>query len=79
MAPTTVILTALNGAWAEPNTMIDLFWRASEFVKTRGVDFSAEKVYMSNDYLEMMWTRLGFLGDILRRGYSLVFSDADIM
>jgi len=48
-------------------------------LKTRGVDFSAEKVYMSDDYLKMMWRRLGFLGDILKRGYSFVFSDADIM
>lgn len=108
----TVILTALNGAWAEPNTMIDLFLESFRIgegttellqnllivaldakaynrcreihphcytLKTRGVDFSAEKVYMSDDYLKMMWTRLGFLGDILRRGYSFVFSDADIM
>jgi len=29
----TVIITALNGAWAEPNTMIDLFLRASVWVK----------------------------------------------
>ncbi|GLJ11671.1 hypothetical protein SUGI_0174220 [Cryptomeria japonica] len=108
----TVILTALNGAWAEPNTMIDLFLESFRIgegtqellqnllivaldakaynrcreihphcytLKTRGVDFSAEKVYMSDDYLKMMWTRLGFLGDILKRGYSFVFSDADIM
>lgn len=108
----TVIITALNGAWAEPNTMIDLFlesFRVGEgtaellnnllivaldakaydrclqihphcyTLKTRGVDFSAEKVYMSDDYLKMMWRRLGFLGDILKRGYSFVFSDADIM
>ncbi|KAH9320960.1 hypothetical protein KI387_015599, partial [Taxus chinensis] len=108
----TVILTALNGAWAEPNTMIDLFLESFRIgdgtqdllqnllivaldakaynrcheihphcytLKTRGVDFSAEKVYMSDDYLKMMWTRLGFLGDIIKRGYSFVFSDADIM
>jgi hypothetical protein len=108
----TVIITALNGAWAEPNTMIDLFlesFRVGEgtpellnnllivaldakaydrcleihphcyTLKTRGVDFSAEKLYMSDDYLKMMWRRLGFLADILKRGYSFVFSDADIM
>eukprot|EP00253_Pinus_taeda_P005728 PITA_05728 len=50
-------------------------------LKTGGVDFSAEKVYMSDDYLKMMWRRLGFLAEILKRGYSMVFSageDADI-
>eukprot|EP00252_Welwitschia_mirabilis_P008795 TRINITY_DN2097_c0_g1_i1.p1 TRINITY_DN2097_c0_g1~~TRINITY_DN2097_c0_g1_i1.p1 ORF type:complete len:252 (+),score=9.12 TRINITY_DN2097_c0_g1_i1:373-1128(+) len=46
---------------------------------TRGIDFSAEKVFMSHDYLMMMWRRLGFLGEILKRGYSFVFSDSDIM
>ncbi|ERN15660.1 hypothetical protein AMTRI_Chr03g50900 [Amborella trichopoda] len=108
----TVIITALNGAWAEENTMIDLFLESFHIgegteillnhllivaldakaykrclkihhncytLRTRGIDFTAEKVYMSEDYLKMMWRRLGFLGDILRRGYSFVFSDADIM
>ena len=103
----TVIITALNGAWAEPNTMIDLFLESFRVgqgtqellnnllivaldakaykrclqihsrcysLKTRGVDFSAEKLFMSEDYLKMMWRRLGFLGEILKRGYSIVFS-----
>ncbi|KAH9320957.1 hypothetical protein KI387_015596, partial [Taxus chinensis] len=108
----TVILTALNWAWAEPNTMIDLFLESFRIgegteellqnllivaldaktynrcleihhhcysLKTRGVDYSGEKFYMSDDYLKMMWTRLGFLGDVLRRGYNIIFSDTDIM
>lgn len=102
----TLIITALNGAWAEPNTMIDLFLESFHVgegtpdllnnllivaldakaynrclqihslcysLKTSGVDFSAEKVYMSHDYLKMMWRRLGFLAEILKRGYSVVF------
>ncbi|GLJ11673.1 hypothetical protein SUGI_0174330 [Cryptomeria japonica] len=48
-------------------------------LKTRGVDFSGEKTYMSDDYLKMMWTRLAFLGDVLRRGYNIIFSDTDIV
>jgi hypothetical protein len=48
-------------------------------LKTTGVDFSAEKLFMSEDYLKMMWRRLGFLGEILKRGYNIVFSDTDIM
>ncbi|XP_031503138.1 uncharacterized protein LOC116266169 isoform X3 [Nymphaea colorata] len=43
-------------------------------LRTQGVDFSAEKKYMTQDYLRMMWRRLGFLGDILKRGYSFVFT-----
>eukprot|EP00253_Pinus_taeda_P010234 PITA_10234 len=108
----TVIITALNGARAKPNTMIDLFLESFHVgegtrellnnllivaldakaynrclqihslcysLKTGGIDFSAEKVYMSDDYLKMMWRRLGFLAEILKRGYSMVFSDSDIM
>uniref|UniRef100_A0A0D6R7L8 Nucleotide-diphospho-sugar transferase domain-containing protein n=1 Tax=Araucaria cunninghamii TaxID=56994 RepID=A0A0D6R7L8_ARACU len=108
----TVIITTLNKAWAEPNTMIDLFLESFRIgegtrelldnvlivgldakaynrcleihrycysLKTKGVDFSAEKLYMTDDYLKMMWTRLGFLGDVLRRGYNMVFTDTDIM
>uniref|UniRef100_A0A0C9S1S0 TSA: Wollemia nobilis Ref_Wollemi_Transcript_22827_1831 transcribed RNA sequence n=1 Tax=Wollemia nobilis TaxID=56998 RepID=A0A0C9S1S0_9CONI len=108
----TVIITALNQAWAEPNSMIDLFLESFRIgegtqqlldnllivaldakaynrcieihphcytLKTRGVDFSAEKQFMSDDYLKMMWTRLGFLANILKRGYSFAFSDCDIM
>ena len=103
----TLIITALNEAWVEPNTMIDLFHESfcvgegtqellnnllivaldakaynryleihqhCYSLKTRGVDFSAEKLFMSEDYLKMMWRRLGFLGDILKRGYSIAFS-----
>jgi len=103
----TVIITTLNGAWAEPNTMIDLFLESFHlgegtrellnnllivaldgkaydrclrihphcyFLKTMGVDFSAEKVFMTEDYLKMMWRRLDFLADILQRGYSILFS-----
>ncbi|CAN6461332.1 unnamed protein product [Victoria cruziana] len=48
-------------------------------LRTQGVDFSAEKKYMTQDYLKMMWRRLGFLGDVLKRGYNFLFSDTDIM
>eukprot|EP00253_Pinus_taeda_P035090 PITA_35090 len=108
----TLIITALNGAWAETNTMIDLFLESFHVgegtqdllnnllivaldakaynrclqihphcysLKTRDVDFSAEKLFMSEDYLKMMWRRLGFLAEILERGYNIVFSDADIL
>eukprot|EP00253_Pinus_taeda_P003271 PITA_03271 len=108
----TVIITALNAAWVEPNTMIDLFLESFNVgegtqelldnllivalddkaynrchqihphcysLKTRGVDFSAEKLFMSEGYLKMIWRKVGFLREILERGYNIVFSDADIL
>ncbi|KAK4486258.1 hypothetical protein RD792_008928 [Penstemon davidsonii] len=49
------------------------------FLKTQGVDFSAEAGYMSTDYLKMVWRKIDFLRTILETGYSFVFTDADIM
>uniref|UniRef100_A0A0D6R051 Glycosyltransferase n=1 Tax=Araucaria cunninghamii TaxID=56994 RepID=A0A0D6R051_ARACU len=108
----TVIITTLNGAWAQNNSMVDLFLQSFHIgngtepllnnllivavdekalnrcqeihphcymMKTDGVDFSSEKVFMTEDYLKMMWRRLRFFGQILEQGYNFVFSDADIM
>ncbi|CAL9767563.1 unnamed protein product [Musa acuminata subsp. burmannicoides] len=38
-----------------------------------GVDFSEEVFYMSDDFIEKMWRRTLFLGDVLKRGYSFIF------
>ncbi|XP_022759471.1 uncharacterized protein At1g28695-like [Durio zibethinus] len=46
---------------------------------TDGVDFGGEKVYMSQDFIKMMWRRTLFLLDVLRRGYSFIFTDTDVM
>lgn len=46
---------------------------------TEDVDFSEEKRFQTAGYLEMMWRRLDFLRVVLEKGYSFVFSDADIM
>lgn len=43
-------------------------------LETDGVDFRGEKVYMSEDFIRMMWRRTAFLGDVLRRGYNFVFT-----
>ncbi|CAM6104379.1 unnamed protein product [Calypogeia fissa] len=108
----TVLMTALNAAWASEDSMIDLFlgsFHAGEEIshylnhlliialdqvsydrcleihphcfrlETEGVDFAAEKFFMSGDYLRMMWRRVEFLRIVLELGYNLVFSDADIM
>ncbi|KAL6911871.1 hypothetical protein ACP4OV_000676 [Aristida adscensionis] len=42
-------------------------------------DFSQEKRFRTAGYLDMMWKRLDFLRLVLEKGYSFVFSDADIM
>ncbi|XP_057979706.1 uncharacterized protein At1g28695-like isoform X1 [Malania oleifera] len=48
-------------------------------LETEGVDFGGEKLYMSEDFIKMMWQRTLFLSDVLRRGYNFVFTDTDIM
>ncbi|XP_074573241.1 uncharacterized protein At4g15970-like [Curcuma longa] len=47
--------------------------------KVEGLDFSAEKVFNSPEYLDMMWARLDFLRLVLEKGFDFVFSDVDIM
>ncbi|KAL5724086.1 hypothetical protein ACHQM5_007393 [Ranunculus cassubicifolius] len=46
---------------------------------TEGVDFGGEKLYMSRDFINMMWRRTIFLAEVLQRGYSFIFTDIDIM
>ncbi|XP_058207459.1 uncharacterized protein At1g28695-like [Rhododendron vialii] len=48
-------------------------------LETDGVDFAEEQLYMTKDYLEMMWRRTQFLGDVLKRGYNFIFTDTDIL
>ncbi|XP_059070542.1 uncharacterized protein At4g15970-like [Cryptomeria japonica] len=108
----TVLITTLNAAWAQNNSMLDFFLKSFHIgngteallknllivavdekalnrcreihphcylMKTEGVDFSGEELYMTQDYLKMMWRRLLFFGEVLERGYNFLFSDADIM
>ncbi|PIM99192.1 hypothetical protein CDL12_28317 [Handroanthus impetiginosus] len=48
-------------------------------LETEGVDFVGEKVYMSDDFIKMMWRRTLFLGDVLKRGYGFIFTDIDVL
>ncbi|GLJ33921.1 hypothetical protein SUGI_0682360 [Cryptomeria japonica] len=108
----TVLITTLNAAWAQKNSMVDLFLKSFHIgngteallknllivavdekalnrcreihphcylMKTEGVDFLGEKLYMTRGYLKMMWRRIRFFGQVLERGYNFVFSDADII
>ncbi|XP_023634842.1 uncharacterized protein At4g15970 [Capsella rubella] len=53
--------------------------RRCYFMKTAGVDFAGDKVFMTPDYLKMMWRRIEFLGTLLKLGYNFIFTDIDIM
>ncbi|GMN48295.1 hypothetical protein TIFTF001_017459 [Ficus carica] len=48
-------------------------------LKTDGVDFMGEKLYMSEEFIKMMWRRTWFLLEVLKRGYNFIFSDTDVM
>ncbi|XP_058076405.1 uncharacterized protein At1g28695-like [Magnolia sinica] len=41
---------------------------------TDDVDFTGEKLYMSGDFIKMMWRRTIFLADVLRCGYNFIFT-----
>lgn len=43
-------------------------------LETDGVNFRGEKLYMSQDFINMMWRRTLFLLDVLKRGYSFIFT-----
>ncbi|CAN1188140.1 Uncharacterized protein At1g28695 [Linum perenne] len=42
-------------------------------------DKGKEMLYMSSDFIWMMWRRTKFLGDVLKRGYSFIFTDIDVL
>ncbi|GFY96720.1 nucleotide-diphospho-sugar transferase family protein [Actinidia rufa] len=48
-------------------------------LSTNGKDFSSEALFMTTDYLEMMWRRIHFLHSVLKLGYNFVLTDADII
>ncbi|XP_024029741.1 uncharacterized protein At1g28695 [Morus notabilis] len=54
-------------------------WLNCYKLETDGVDFTGEKVYMSRDFINMMWRRTLFLGEVLKRGYSFIFTDTDVL
>ncbi|KAL6843512.1 hypothetical protein ACP4OV_026574 [Aristida adscensionis] len=44
-----------------------------------GGDLSSEQLYMSDGFIRMMWRRIRLLGDVLKHGYSFIFTDLDVM
>ncbi|WMV20010.1 hypothetical protein MTR67_013395 [Solanum verrucosum] len=45
-------------------------------LETDGVDFGGEKLFMSQDFIKMMWRRTLFLSDVLKRGYNFIFTES---
>nr|XP_027186618.1 uncharacterized protein At1g28695-like [Cicer arietinum] len=41
---------------------------------TNGVDFESEKIYMSQEFIKMMWRRTFLLLEVLKRGYNFIFT-----
>ena len=39
-----------------------------------GVNFSGQKNFMTDGYLKMMWSRINFLGQVLEKGFSFIFT-----
>ncbi|XP_028782780.1 uncharacterized protein At1g28695-like [Neltuma alba] len=48
-------------------------------LQTDGVDFQGEELYMSPEFIKMMWRRTLFLLQVLKRGYNFIFTDTDVM
>lgn len=46
---------------------------------TDGANFMGEQVFMSNDFIKMMWRRTFFLLQVLKKGYSFIFTDMDVI
>jgi Nucleotide-diphospho-sugar transferase len=44
------------------------------FLKTKGIDYSSEEVFMSKDYPEMMWGRNELQQRILELGFNFLFT-----
>ncbi|KAL6322924.1 hypothetical protein AAG906_021829 [Vitis piasezkii] len=89
----TVIITIVNKAYVEGDdtSMLDLFlesfWigegtreMADHLLVVAGdqTAYGGEKLYMSEDFIEMMWRRTLLLLHVLERGYSFIFTDTDV-
>ncbi|WOL05611.1 hypothetical protein Cni_G14340 [Canna indica] len=48
-------------------------------VFAEGVNFSKEQIFMSQGYLNLVWMKVAILREVLKHGYSFVFTDMDII
>lgn len=113
MPDKTVIITAINQAWADGNgSMLDLFLESLHRgsgtenlmnhlliialdrkayercvqihpycyqVETEGVDLSTEKSFLTPGYKKLMARRLEIMKNVLDYGYSILFTDTDVI
>ncbi|XP_020093136.1 uncharacterized protein At4g15970-like [Ananas comosus] len=49
------------------------------FLYVEGAKFDEEKVYMSKDYLDLVWSKVKLQQHILELGYNFLFTDVDIV
>lgn len=66
-----VVVCLDNEAYSRCN---EVHPRRCFLLRTTGVDFSGEKLFMVPDYLKMMWRRTEFLGSLLKLGYNFLFT-----
>ncbi|KAG2320594.1 hypothetical protein Bca52824_013807 [Brassica carinata] len=56
---------------------VEVFPLQCFLLRTTGIDFSGERLFMVGDNLEMMWRRTEFFGSLLKLGYNFLFTDMD--
>ncbi|XP_072973543.1 uncharacterized protein At4g15970-like isoform X3 [Typha angustifolia] len=49
------------------------------YINMGGNDFTSEKFFMTDDYVDMMWKRNRFQQKVLELGYNFLFTDVDIL
>ncbi|KAF7148954.1 hypothetical protein RHSIM_Rhsim03G0156000 [Rhododendron simsii] len=82
----TVIIAMVNKAYVEGDkSILDLFlgsfWLGdgTQGLINHLLIVATDEVSYQRYYLEMMWRRTQFLGDVLKRGYNFISTDTDIL
>ncbi|XBH83150.1 hypothetical protein VPH35_071643 [Triticum aestivum] len=91
----TLIVSVLNKAYAEEGGLLDLFienlkqgcsglggvrcYLLPPAAAINSTSLSSEQLYISGGFIRMMWLRIRLLGDVLKHGYSFIFTDMDVV
>lgn len=70
----SLLLVAVDQRSFERCKFLRLHCYKLELLDDGVMDPNGEKLYMSDDFIKMMWRRTLFLGDVLKRGYSFIFT-----
>ncbi|KAJ3669210.1 hypothetical protein LUZ60_011160 [Juncus effusus] len=49
------------------------------FLKVEGANFTTEKVFMSKEYIDLVWSKVRLQRRILELGYNFLFTDVDVL